>query len=427
MRFFKSPRPYPAPPCAAPPNLATPYVAVPYVATLLLMLPALLAFSACAPGTRPAGKPAHAFSRQWVEIERAVLSDYDEAGKAGIVATIGDFRSSLGRIFETPLYKIYRFNLNFHGAAIERIFELSGAFEDAVREERREELPALALDIQESFTLWLEQDADLADSIHLSYFYQFFIFAVVISVLALTIWLLGRALSRSRLREEQSAGFSKVMALAQEAERGRISRELHDSVAQELRYQALRAAKIERTENREERALLCAELINAQESTTRRIRTICDGLVPPDFRYQDLPGALRQLCGDFGKRTGIDCRLSIKDDPALQNILACLDDNARLHCFRVIQESLTNIEQHAEATEAVVLLRARDADTLLVCVNDDGKGFAVLSPEDPHSAGHYGIRGMYARAAILKGTLTFESESGEGTAVIMTIPKQTSS
>jgi signal transduction histidine kinase len=92
----------------------------------------------------------------------------------------------------------------------------------------------------------------------------------------------------------------------------------------------------------------------------------------------------------------------------------------------VIQESLTNIEKHAGATEAVVLLRARDADTLLVCVNDDGRGFAVPSPEDPHSAGHYGIRGMYARAAILKGTLTFESESGEGTAVIMTIPKQIS-
>jgi signal transduction histidine kinase len=160
---------------------------------------------------------------------------------------------------------------------------------------------------------------------------------------------------------------------------------------------------------------------------TNRIRTICDGLFPPDFRYQGLPGALRRLCRDFGKRTGIDCRLSIKEDPALQNILAGLDAGAQLHCFRLIQESLTNIEKHAGAAEAVVVVRAGNGDTLLVCVNDDGKGFAVSSPDDSkiHNPGHYGIRGMYARIAILKGSLTFESESGEGTAVMMTIPRQT--
>jgi signal transduction histidine kinase len=160
---------------------------------------------------------------------------------------------------------------------------------------------------------------------------------------------------------------------------------------------------------------------------TNRIRTICDGLFPPDFRYQGLPAALRRLCRDFGNQTGIDCRLSIKEDAAFQNILDCLDANAQLHCFRLIQESLTNIEKHAGAAEAVVVVRARDADTLLVCVNDDGKGFAVPSPEDPEiqAAGHYGIRGMYARIAILKGSLTFESERGEGTAVMMTIPRQT--
>jgi signal transduction histidine kinase len=412
MRFFKRP------PCHH-------LYPVPFV----LILPAFLAVSACAAERKamPAGESVYAFSRRWVEIERAVLLEYDEPGKAEISAALGDFRSSLGKIFETPLYKIYRYNQSFHGKTIERIFDLSGAFEEAVRSGRREELPALALDIQEAFTLWLEQDADLADSIHLSYFYQFFIFASVISILALAVWLLGRALNRSRLREEQSAGFSMGMVLAQEAERGRISRELHDSVAQELGYQALRVAKIERTEGRKERALLCAELITAQESMTNRIRAICNGLFPPDFRHQGLPGALRRLCRDFGKRTGIDCRLSIKEEEALQNILSCLDANAQLHCFRLIQESLTNIEKHAGAAEAVVVVRARDADTLLVCVNDDGRGFAVPSPEDPeiHKPGHYGIRGMYARIAILKGTLAFESESGEGTAVMMTIPRQT--
>ncbi|MDR3160710.1 MAG: histidine kinase [Spirochaetaceae bacterium] len=407
MRFFKSP-------CPLAPALPV----------------FLLTVFACAveDGTMTAGKPAYAFSRQWITIERAALSENFEAERAGVLTMLGDFRSSLGNYFEAPLYKIYRFDLGLREETIGKVFELSGTFEEAVRAGRGEALPVLALDIQEALTLWLARDAEIADSIHLTYFYQFFIFGAVISLLALAVWRLGRALSRSRIREEQSSAFSKVMVLAQEAERGRISRELHDSVAQELRYQALRVAKIDRTGDQKERSLLCAEVISAQEALTGRIRAICDGLFPADFRGQGLPNALRRFCGDFGKRTGIDCRLSIQEDVSLQNILASLDAGAQLHCFRLIQESLTNIEKHAGAAEAVVVVRAGDADTLQICVNDDGKGFAIPpSPEAPeiHDAEHYGIRGMYARIAILRGTLTFESESGEGTAVMMTIPKQT--
>ena len=386
----------------------------------------LLAVSGCVPRGEagPAWKPVQDFSRQWVEIERAALSEHPETGMAGLLAMIGDFRSSLEKNRETSLYRIYRFGLGSQEETMEKLMASSGAFEEAARAGRGEELPALALDVQEALTLWLEQDTELADSIHQRYFYQFFIFAAVISLLTLAVWLLGRALSRSRFREEQSAAFSRAVVLAQEAERGRISRELHDSVAQELRYQALRVAKIDRTAGRKERSLLCAEVLKAQESLTGRIRAICDGLFPPDFSYQGLPGALGRLCRDFGRRTGIDCRLSVKEDAGLHHILARLDSGAQLHCFRLIQEALTNIEKHAGASEAVVAVRAGEGDTLCMCVGDDGRGFAVPpSPEDPlHSAGHYGIWGMYARIAILRGTIDFESEGGEGTTVIMTIP-----
>jgi signal transduction histidine kinase len=366
---------------------------------------------------------AHTFSRQWMEIERAALLAEGEAGNAELLEMIGNFRSSLEEFFEAPLYKVYGFKLSFHGETARKIFDLSGVFEEAVRTGRRENIPALALDMRESFFRWLEQDAEIADSIHLSYFYQFFIFAAVVSLLALAVWVLGRALSHARNREEQSAAFSRAMVLAQEAERGRISRELHDSVAQELRYQALRVAKIERTGGRKERSLLCAEVLRVQESLSNRIRTICDGLFPPDFRYQGLPDALRRLCRDFGIRTGIDCRLSLKEDSGLKSILVNLNSGAQLHCFRLVQESLTNIEKHAGAAEAVVVVRAGDENTLLICVTDDGKGFTVPpSPEYSGEAGHYGIQGMYARTAILGGTLTFESKSGEGTTIIISVP-----
>jgi signal transduction histidine kinase len=96
---------------------------------------------------------------------------------------------------------------------------------------------------------------------------------------------------------------------------------------------------------------------------------------------------------------------------------------AQLQCFRLVQEALTNIEKHAAASEAVVVVRGEE-DTLLICISDDGKGFAPSSPNNPalYAAGHFGIRGMYTRTAILGGSLRFESEAGEGTTVIIRAP-----
>jgi signal transduction histidine kinase len=107
-----------------------------------------------------------------------------------------------------------------------------------------------------------------------------------------------------------------------------------------------------------------------------------------------------------------------------------MDTAAQLQCFRLVQEALINIEKHAGASEAVVVVRCEE-DTLLICISDDGKGFAP-SQDDPenhrfetiYAPGHFGIRGMYTRTAILGGSLRFESEAGEGTTVIIRAPLQ---
>ncbi|GHV78724.1 hypothetical protein AGMMS49944_05150 [Spirochaetia bacterium] len=277
-------------------------------------------------------------------------------------------------------------------------------------------LPLLALELREALNQWQEQEVEIGDAIHLRYFYQFFIFAALIGLLALAIGFLNRALARSRAREEQSAAFSQAVVLAQENERSRISRELHDTVAQDLRVQALRIAGIKRTAAAPEETAVLEEVAAAQRGLIDSIRIICDDLFPPDFRYQGLGDALGRFCRDFGKRTGLDCRLTLRDAPR------GLGEAAQLQCFRLVQEALINIEKHAEASEAVVVLRCEE-DTLFICISDDGKGFPP-SQENPatYTAGHFGIRGMYTRAAILGGSLRFESEAGEGTMVIITAP-----
>jgi signal transduction histidine kinase len=258
------------------------------------------------------------------------------------------------------------------------------------------------------------------------------------AIMALAVSFLCRALIRSRNRERTDTFFTCALVLAQEEERSRISRELHDTVAQDLRYLALRIGKISRTADHAEREDLCAEVAKAQEELISRVRGICENLGPQDFRFQGLPDALRRLCYDFGRKTGIDCRIDVAEnlppDP--------LNEKMLLQVFRIVQEALTNIEKHAEATEAVVVVRVvmdknemlipinlsgRGVMTLFISISDNGKGFTLPEKNERFTAcekeaRHLGIRGMYERAAILRGALTIESEESEGTFIRLEVP-----
>jgi signal transduction histidine kinase len=114
------------------------------------------------------------------------------------------------------------------------------------------------------------------------------------------------------------------------------------------------------------------------------VRDICDYRDPPDFRFQGLGDVLRRLCLDFDKRTGIDCRIDIAENISLDSI----NEGKQLPIFRIVQEALTNVEKHAEASEAIVILRKGNGGTISTCVSDDGKGFIssggeveLISPE----------------------------------------------
>jgi signal transduction histidine kinase len=137
-------------------------------------------------------------------------------------------------------------------------------------------------------------------------------------------------------------------------------------------------------------------------------------LVPPDFRFQGLSEALRRLCLDYRKRTGIDCRIDIAKNLELGG----LSEEKQLQIFRIVQEALTNVEKHARAAEAIVIMRSDSDGSLFVGISDDGKGFR---PPTEDKVKHLGIRGMNERAAMLGGSLSIKSEPGEGTLVCLEI------
>jgi len=250
------------------------------------------------------------------------------------------------------------------------------------------------------------------------------VFSVFITLTAFVILFLYRALESSIKREADGSWFSHAVLLAQEQERSRLSRELHDTIAQDLRCLSLGMDKIGNCPDAAEREKLCTEAAAAHSTLIHKVRDICDFLVPPDFRFQGLSDALRRLCFDYGKRTGIDCRIDIAENLELGG----LSEEKQLQIFRIVQEALTNVEKHSGATEAIVIMRSGSDKDLFVGISDDGKGFSpsatnYLKPPTGDGLVHLGIRGMNERAAMLGGNLLIKSERDEGTLVCLEIPQ----
>jgi len=180
------------------------------------------------------------------------------------------------------------------------------------------------------------------------------VFFVVLS--AVLIFFLKKELGRSLGREREGAAWSRAALLAQEDERARISRELHDTVAQDLRYLSLEVGKIGNIGETAARKKRCDDAAKLLLELIRRVRATCDYLVPPNFRFQGLPDALRHLCLDFGRRTGIECGADIIGDFAPGSF----DAKKQLQVFRIMQEALVNVERHAKAAKVTVMYH-RDA------------------------------------------------------------------
>ncbi|MCQ2576381.1 MAG: sensor histidine kinase [Treponema sp.] len=235
-----------------------------------------------------------------------------------------------------------------------------------------------------------------------------------------------------------SADFSKAILEAQDTERTRLSHELHDTIAQDLRTIRLETEllKLEDTESKEKQKFI----ITTTTECINQLRSICYNLAPPELTFvtdqanendinsnfllnkSRLLASLHNLCGQFEYKTKIPCPMNVTDDiyfgkltfPDLVNI------------FRIIQEALTNIEKHSKASHASVLIRNKvtlGKKEVNIFITDDGKGIpkSKLTRREEGSE-HLGLTSMKERAALLGGTITFTSEEGDGTEVKISIP-----
>ncbi|MEV3986378.1 histidine kinase [Nonomuraea sp. NPDC049758] len=208
-----------------------------------------------------------------------------------------------------------------------------------------------------------------------------------------------------RLEEERSVASAQALA-AQEAERGRIARELHDEIGQSLTV-ALLALK--RVRDRAP-AELADELGHAQEAirtSLDEVRQVAHRLRPGVLEDLGLTSALTALATDLSQ-TG-----TVEVTRRLAAGLPPLSSEVELVLYRIAQESLTNVARHAQATRATLTLTSDDGD-LVLRVTDDGRG-GIGEPGA-------GIRGMHERALLIGARLSVHSPPGGGTEIVLTVP-----
>jgi PAS domain S-box-containing protein len=219
--------------------------------------------------------------------------------------------------------------------------------------------------------------------------------------------------------EEQIRTLGQQLLQAQEAERQMISRELHDSIAQDL--SVLRLGLDALFDNQppphREVSQKISKLIEMLEEAIARVRHLSYDLRPPGLKEMGLVTALSMLCEQFSEKSEVAVDFHAAGMKSLK-----LDFNTEINIYRLIQEGLTNIQKHAEAQQVTVrLLRA--SPNIVLRIEDDGKGFDVA--EQARSAiaeKRIGLRSMTERVNLLQGKMTVQSRPMNGTKIVIKLP-----
>jgi len=197
---------------------------------------------------------------------------------------------------------------------------------------------------------------------------------------------------------------------AQEVERRRLARELHDETGQALTSILLELRSLEDAVEGEAAARAVARLRELAVTTLQDVRRLAVELRPKALDDFGLVPALERLTDTFREQTGlgVDFVASLGDE--------ALSPEASTALYRIVQEALTNVVKHAQARHVSILVTRKNA-AVAVVIEDDGRGF---DPELPGEG--FGLEGMRERVELLGGSLRVESSRGAGTTIAVEVP-----
>ncbi len=226
-------------------------------------------------------------------------------------------------------------------------------------------------------------------------------------------------ISDRKASEERIHTLSQQLIQAQEDERQMISRELHDTVAQDLSVAKMECDLIygELLNDRRPEAQRIKKISGALQKTILGVRNMSYDLRPPGLDKLGLVETIYRFCEDFSQMWDMPVDFQ---SVGLKNLK--LDYGIQINLYRLVQEGLTNIRKHAAASRVTLKLAAAYPNIILR-VEDNGRGFDVQ--ERASATGQekrMGLRSMQERVTLLDGEMRLKSKPGRGTNVFIKLP-----
>ena len=216
---------------------------------------------------------------------------------------------------------------------------------------------------------------------------------------------------------QQQGQLSHRLIRSQEAERRWVAHELHDEIAQQLSALRLGLIVAQRNPGSAASTRGLKESCELVETMIRQVRELSLGLWPSALDDFGLVPGLRSYLGGLAGQSGLEVMLDVSE-----TLTGRFSRDVETACFRVLQEGLSNVVQHASARRVRVSLRG-DGGKLRLIVADDGSGFDATSGEAPAQRGaSLGLVGMRERAMLAGGRLRVRSTPGKGTTIRAVFP-----
>ena len=285
------------------------------------------------------------------------------------------------------------------------------------------------------------RDLFLALNLYTSFFF-FLIVLCFASFVAVLFSLIHNIKNRKKLQKNRE--FISEIIQTQEAERNRISRELHDTISQNIKILLLKEKELSAVLSdynfkSDEIQFKIEQIIGLEKQNQKQLRTIIQNFAVPAIGTIPFKTVINDLCEQFKEQSGIDCSFFVSPDVELDDF----SKQQKHHILRIIQEALNNAKAHAKASETSIVIRkvSRNGndrrsepvpeqkvqtgeDSICIMIFDDGQGFAGAAQIESglYSQNHFGMSGMEMRAKLLGGSLVVQSTAEAGTEVKLEIP-----
>jgi PAS domain S-box-containing protein len=229
---------------------------------------------------------------------------------------------------------------------------------------------------------------------------------------------IARDITQEKHMEENLRFYLHQVTQAQEEERKRIARELHDDTIQSLVVLGRKIDDIyyDDKELPESKRKMLEDVRQETDNIMAGVRSLSQDLRPPILDKLGLKPALEDLCSNVERMSGIQVQLVFKGKPRR------LPTEVETTLFRIIQEGLRNIWKHSKATNAELLVDFREERTF-INIRDNGQGLNFTTPPDELARfGKLGLAGMKERTRLLGGTMEIETAPLEGTFIKIEVP-----